>query len=75
MAMTANPKRLLPSEVGRLVYGYLGEVNCLRTQAVFLEENQVLKEISEFVEKEVLRSIEMEIEGHHLIDILNGFFM
>jgi hypothetical protein len=69
----SKPKRLLASEIGRLVYGYLGKVHCSKTQKVFLEENKVLKEIATYVEKELIRSIDMEIEGQHLEDILNGY--
>jgi len=66
---------LLPSEISRLVFGYLGSVNCSRTKEVFLEENSDLQELSILVSKKLLRSVELELDGHlTLVGLLNESF-
>jgi hypothetical protein len=62
---------LLPSEISRLVFGYLGATQCHRTKAAFLQENSDLRELSAMVEKKMLRCIELKIGGLTLVDILN----
>ena len=61
---------LLPSEISRLVFGYLASVNCHRTKAAFLEENSELRELSGLVEKQLLRCVEITLDGLTLADIL-----
>ena len=64
---------LLPVEIGRLVYTYLGQSNCPKTKAVYQDENNDLKELSSLVEKKLLRSIEMDLNGRNLEDALKEY--
>ena len=70
-----KPSPLLSSEVARLVFTYLGLTNCPRTKEVFKDENESLKELSSLVQKKLLRSIEMDLNGHHLEDVLKEYIL
>lgn len=54
--MGTKPSNYLPSEIGRLVYGYLGKIRCPKTRTVFLEENAELRELVR-IEKDSARSV------------------
>jgi hypothetical protein len=61
---------LLPVEVSRLVYTYLGQNNCPRTQDIYRNENPELKEIAGLVEKRILRTLDLDLNGRGLKDLL-----
>ena len=61
---------LLPIEVSRLVYTYLGQNNCPKTQDIYRNENPELKELSNLVEKKILRTLDLDLNGRYLPDIL-----
>ena len=61
---------LLPVEASRLVYTYLGQNNCPKTQDIYRNENPELKELSNLVEKKILRTLDLDLNGRYLPDIL-----
>ena len=64
---------LLPVEIGRLVYTYLGQTNCPKTKAMYQSEHKDLRELSLLVEKKLLRNIEMDLNGRNLEDVLKEY--
>ena len=67
--------RLLPVELGRLVYTYLGEVQCPKTRDVFVQEYPDLRELSSLVEKKLLRTLTMDLYGYNLEDALKEYML
>ena len=61
---------LLPIEVSRLVYTYLGQNNCPRTQEIYRNENPDMKKLSNLIEKRILRTLDLDLNGRGLPDIL-----
>ncbi|CAH1798359.1 unnamed protein product [Owenia fusiformis] len=62
---------LLPSEIARLVLGYLKEVNCHRTYNVFLEESADIQEYALLLK--IGREYPTTIDGESLVTKLNNY--
>uniref|UniRef100_A0A023EWG0 LisH domain-containing protein n=1 Tax=Triatoma infestans TaxID=30076 RepID=A0A023EWG0_TRIIF len=60
---------LVPTEIARLVYGYLIEVNCESAARLFLETSLHLKECLMVTKKG--RRFNTQVSGHNLVDILD----
>ncbi len=72
---TPKLTRLLPVEINRLIYTYLGQVNCRDTQSAFVKENHELKELSSLVEKKLLRTLDFDLFGHNLENVLKEYVL
>ena len=68
-----NP--VFSSEVARAVCGYLSSVGCGSSRAAFIEEHPDLKEFNALVQKGLIRTVDNDIEGMGLFDIVNDYVM
>ena len=73
----SGPKvaRLLPVELKRLVYSYLGQTNCLKTRNAFVAEDSELKELSFLVDKKLLRTLDFDLYGKNLEDVIKEYIL
>lgn len=67
--------KLLPVELKRLVFSYLGQTNCLKTRNAFVEEDAELKELSALVDKKLLRTLDFDLFGHNLEDVVKEYIL
>ena len=73
--VTDDKKQLLPSEVARAVCGYLTSVGCHSSRATFVEEHPELNDFNALVQKGLIRSVDTDIDGMSLYDIVNEYVM
>ena len=68
-----NP--IFTSEVARAVCGYLSSVGCSSSRAAFIEEHPDLKDFNALAQKGLIRTVDNDIEGMGLFDIVNDYVM
>ena len=73
MDSNSSSSPIFPSEVARAVCGYLTSVGCHSSRATFVEENPELKEFNGLVEKGLIRTVDTDIEGMSLHDIITDY--
>ena len=65
--------KILPSEVARAVCGYLTSVGCPSSRTNFIQEHADLKDFNVLAEKGLIRSVDTDVDGMGLYDIVNEY--
>ena len=63
------------SELARAVCGYLNTVGCPQSRASLINEHNDLKEFNNLVQRGLIRTVDSNIEGMELLDIVNDYVM
>ena len=63
------------SELARAICGYLSSVGCPESRSSFINEYSDLKEFNGLVQRGLIRTVDSNIEGMELLDIVNDYVM
>ena len=66
---------LPPAEVARAVCGYLTSVGCPSSRSNFIQEHAELKDFNDLAKRGVIRSVDTDVDGMVLYDIVNEYVM
>ena len=72
---SGSSNMIFPTEVARAVCGYLTSVKCHSSRSSLIEEHPDLKDFNALVQKGLLRTVDADIEGMGLLDIINDYVM